>query len=190
MAKKLLLIDRDGTLIKEAPPTYQLDSFLKLEFYPHVFEYMRKIASEFNYELVMITNQDGLGTPSFPEESFWPVHNLIMKTLETEGIHFSEVLIDRSFPADGLWTRKPGTGMLTNYLNKDAYDIAGSFVIGDRVTDMELARNCGCKGIWLKLDESLGSAELKNTLEELRKDTIVLETADWQEVYEFLKSNV
>lgn len=143
--KKILFIDRDGTLIKEAPPTYQLDDFSKLEFYPDMFLYMRKIATELDYELVMVTNQDGLGTASFPENTFWPVHNLVMTSLENEAIHFSEVCIDRTFPEEHAPTRKPATGMLTRYLNNPDYDIAHSFVIGDRITDMQLAKNLGVK---------------------------------------------
>ena len=137
--KKVLFIDRDGTLIKEAPPTYQLDSFAKLEFYPDMFYYMRKIATELNYELVIVTNQDGLGTPVFPEETFWPVQNFVMTNLANEAINFTEVFIDRSFPADNAPTRKPATGMLTKYINNPTYDLLNSFVIGDRITDMQLA---------------------------------------------------
>src|SRR5688572_16859827 len=136
--KRILFIDRDGTLINEAPPTYQLDSFDKLTFYPQMFRYMELIAREFDYELVMVTNQDGLGTDAFPEDTFWPLHNLVMKSLEGERIHFSAVHIDRSFPADNAPTRKPKTGMLTEYLDNDNFDIANSFVIGDRITDVQL----------------------------------------------------
>ena len=185
--KKILFIDRDGTLIKEAPPTYQLDAFSKLEFYPDMFLYMRKIATELNYELVMVTNQDGLGTASFPEDTFWPVHNLVMTSLENEAIHFSEVCIDRTFPDEHAPTRKPGTGMLTKYLNNTAYDISNSFVIGDRITDMQLAKNLGCKGIWLNIDDSLGASEIKDTITELKKEVIVLETPDWVDIYTYLK---
>ncbi|MFT3678762.1 MAG: bifunctional histidinol-phosphatase/imidazoleglycerol-phosphate dehydratase HisB [Ferruginibacter sp.] len=187
MSKKILFIDRDGTLIKEAPPTYQLDSFSKLEFYPDMFKYMRKIAEELDYELVMVTNQDGLGTAGFPEDTFWPVHNLVMKSLGNENIHFSEVFIDRTFPKDNAPTRKPGTGMLTKYLDNTAYDIAGSFVIGDRITDIQLSKNLGCKGFWLNNDAALGAAEINDTVEELRKDVIALETPHWKDIYEFLK---
>lgn len=185
--KKILFIDRDGTLIKEAPPTYQLDSFSKLEFYPDMFKYMRKIAEELDYELVMVTNQDGLGTPVFPEDSFWPVHQLVMKSLENENIFFSEVCIDRTFPKDNVPTRKPGTGMLTKYLNEGNYDIPGSFVIGDRITDMQLAKNLGCKGFWLNIDASLGAAEINDAVEALRKETIVVESPNWVDIYNYLK---
>ncbi|MBC7902469.1 MAG: bifunctional histidinol-phosphatase/imidazoleglycerol-phosphate dehydratase HisB [Gemmatimonadaceae bacterium] len=185
--KRLLFIDRDGTLINEAPPTYQLDSYEKLTFYPHMFEYMRRIASELDYELIMVTNQDGLGTSSFPEDSFWPLHNLVMKSLEGEGINFSEVHIDKTFPHENAATRKPGIGMFTSYLNNISYDIPNSFVIGDRITDVQLAKNLGCKAIWLNNDTQLGGAEIKDNVTALRSDTIVLETKDWKDIYEFLK---
>lgn len=184
--KRILFIDRDGTLINEAPPTYQLDSFDKLTFYPKMFEYMGKIARELDYELVMVTNQDGLGTNSFPEDTFWPLHNLVMKSLEGEGIHFSAVHIDKSFPADNLPTRKPGTGMLTQYLNNPNYDIENSFVIGDRITDVQLAKNLGCKAIWLNGDASLGAAEISDQVAALQP-VISLESVDWAEIYSFLK---
>ena len=184
--KRILFIDRDGTLINEAPPTYQLDSFDKLTFYPKMFEYMGKIARELDYELVMVTNQDGLGTAGFPEDTFWPLHNLVMKSLEGEGINFSAVHIDRSFPADNLPTRKPGTGMLTQYLNNPAYDIENSFVIGDRITDVQLAKNLGCKAIWLNGDASLGAAEISDQVAALQP-VIALESIDWAEIYSFLK---
>ena len=185
--KKVLFIDRDGTLIKEAPPTYQLDSFSKLEFYPDMFYYMRKIAIELNYELVMVTNQDGLGTAVFPEETFWPVQNFVITNLANEAINFTEVFIDRSFPADNAPTRKPATGMLTKYINNPAYDLTNSFVIGDRITDMQLAKNLNCKGLWLNIDASLGATEIKDTIDELKKDTIVLDTPHWAAIYEYLK---
>jgi imidazoleglycerol-phosphate dehydratase/histidinol-phosphatase len=184
--KRVLFIDRDGTLINEAPPTYQLDSYDKLTFYPGMFEYMGRIAREFDYELVIVTNQDGLGTPGFPEDTFWPLHNLVMKSLEGEGIRFSATYIDRSFPKDNAPTRKPGIGMLTQYLNNDAYDIENSYVIGDRITDVQLAKNLGCKAIWLNNDASLGAAEINDKVAELRS-VIGLETTKWSEIYEYLR---
>ena len=186
--KRVLFIDRDGTLINEAPPTYQLDSFDKLSFYPNVFEYMRRIATEFEYELVLPTNQDGLGTESFPENTFWPLHNFVMKSFENEGVRFSDVLIDKTYPHENAPTRKPGIGMFTKYLNNPDYDIPNSFVIGDRITDMQLAKNLGCKGIWINNDAALGSAEIKDKVDELRQSTIVLETTEWSKIYEFLKT--
>lgn len=183
--KKILFIDRDGTLIQEAPPTYQLDSIDKITFYPGMFTWMRKIARELDFELVMVTNQDGLGTAAFPEENFWPYHELIMRNLETEGILFKEVLIDRTYPNENAPTRKPGTGMLTHYLNNNDYDIAGSYVIGDRITDMQLAKNLGCKGIWLNNDTNLGATEINDTANTLQS-SIVLTTTDWEDIYTFL----
>lgn len=187
MAKRILFIDRDGTLINEAPPTYQLDSYDKLTFYPRMFEYMGRIARELDYELVMVTNQDGLGTDAFPEHTFWPLHNLVMKSLEGEGIFFDAVHIDRSYPHENLPTRKPGIGMLTSYLNNPDYDIENSFVIGDRITDVQLAKNLGCKAIWLNLDPELGGAEIQDQATSLRTDTVALESTDWAEIYAYLK---
>lgn len=184
--KRVLFIDRDGTLINEAPPTYQLDSFDKLTFYPGMFEYMGRIAREFDYELVMVTNQDGLGTEAFPEETFWPLHNLVMKSLEGEGVHFSATYIDRTFPKENAPTRKPGTGMLTQYLNNPRYDIANSYVIGDRITDVQLAKNLGCKAIWLNNDASLGAGEVKDKVAELQS-VIALETTKWSDIYAYLR---
>lgn len=186
--KRLLFIDRDGTLINEAPPTYQLDSFDKLTFYPHMFEFMGRIARELDYELVMVSNQDGLGTDAFPENTFWPLHNLVMKSLEGEGIHFSNVLIDKTYPVENAPTRKPGIGMFTAYLNNPDYDIPNSYVIGDRITDIQLAKNLGCKGIWINNNASLGAAEIADTAKTLyNSGTIVLETKEWSRIYEFLK---
>lgn len=184
--KRVLFIDRDGTLINEAPPTYQLDDFSKLSFYPHMFEYMGRIARELDYELVMVTNQDGLGTNSFPEETFWPVHNFVMKSLEGEGIYFKEVCIDRSFPEENAPTRKPRTGMLTAYMDADKYDLTNSFVIGDRITDVQLAKNLGAKAIWMKADDQLGAAEVSDDIKEL-ENTIALVSTEWSEIYKFLK---
>ena len=184
--KKILFIDRDGTLIKEAPPTYQIDSFSKLEFYPGVFTWLSRIAQEMDFELVLISNQDGLGTASFPEDDFWPVQNFVMTQLGNEGIVFSGVLIDRSFPADNLPTRKPGIGMVIPYLNNKNYDIANSFVIGDRITDVQLAKNIGCKAIWLNADPSLGAAEVNEDAAALQS-AVALSTTDWKDIYGFLR---
>ncbi|MEO5948122.1 MAG: bifunctional histidinol-phosphatase/imidazoleglycerol-phosphate dehydratase HisB [Chitinophagaceae bacterium] len=184
--KKVLFIDRDGSLIKEVPPTYQIDSFEKLEFYPDMFTWMSRIAKELDFELVMVSNQDGLGTASFPEETFTPVQNFILKTLENEGIVFSKILIDKSLPQENAPTRKPATGMLTGYLGNSEYDIANSFVIGDRVTDIQLAKNMGCKAIWLNNDSTLGANEI-NSGESNFEETIVLETNSWKSIYEFLR---
>ena len=180
--KKVLFIDRDGTLALE-PDDYQLDAFDKLMFYPQVFTYLGKIAKELDYTLVMVTNQDGLGTDSFPEETFWPVHKLLLKTFEQEGIIFEEVLIDRSFPKDNAPTRKPRTGMLTKYLNPREYDLANSYVIGDRLTDMELAKNLKAKGIFIANDEVLGMGEVSGDL----NGFVSLKKVSWEAIYHFLK---
>ncbi|MBE6287547.1 MAG: bifunctional histidinol-phosphatase/imidazoleglycerol-phosphate dehydratase HisB [Mediterranea massiliensis] len=178
MMKKVLFIDRDGTLVIEPPVDYQLDSLEKLEFYPKVMRNLGFVRSKLDFEFVMVTNQDGLGTSSFPEETFWPAHNLMMKTLEGEGITFDNICIDRSFPEENAPTRKPRTGMLTKYINNPDYDLAGSFVIGDRPTDVELAKNLGCRAIFLQDDDSLLSDELKAVC--------TLATRDWDKVAEFL----
>ena len=183
--KKVLFIDRDGTLAIEPPVDYQLDSFEKLEFYPKVFQYLGKIAKELDFELVMVTNQDGLGTDSFPEATFWPVHNFLIKTFEKEGIVFTEQIIDKTFSKDNASTRKPNTGLLTHYFS-EAYDLENSFVIGDRLTDIELAKNLGAKGILINNNNTEGEDEITVAKEELRQ-FISLETNDWSAIYEFLK---
>ena len=185
--KKVLFIDRDGTLAIEPPLDYQLDSFEKLEFYPKVFQYLGKIAKELDFELVMVTNQDGLGTPSFPGTTFWPVHNFLVKTFEKEGIVFTEQIIDRTFARDNAPTRKPNTGLLTHYISSESYDLENSFVIGDRMTDIELAKNLGAKGIFINNDNIEGTDELTVTKDEL-ENYIALETKDWSAIYEFLKA--
>ena len=180
--QKILFIDRDGTLALE-PEGYQLDAFDKLIFYPDVFTFLSKIADELDYELVMITNQDGLGTESFPEKTFWPVHKFLIKTFENEGVIFRDVFIDKSFPKDNAPTRKPRIGMLTSYLDSASYDLKNSFVIGDRLTDMELAKNLGSQGIFIANDPNLGN-------EETNKETdfpIALNTTSWKAIYNFLK---
>ena len=183
MGKKVLFIDRDGTMIKETADE-QIDAFEKLDFYPKAFTYLGKIAKELDYELVMITNQDGLGTDIFPEDTFWPVHNFIMKSFENEGVVFDKVFIDRTFPKDNADTRKPGTGMLTSYFS-DEYDLENSFVIGDRLTDIELAKNLGAKGIFINDETHLGTEEITVKREAL-DDYITLESNDWEKIYEFL----
>ena len=185
MSKKVLFIDRDGTLAIEPPVDYQLDSFEKLEFYPKVFQYLGKIVKELDFELVMVTNQDGLGTESFPEDTFWPVHNFLVKTFEQEGIVFKDQIIDRTFAKDNAPTRKPNTGLLTQYFS-DEYDLANSYVLGDRMTDIELAKNIGAKGIFINDNNTEGEDELTVAKEEL-KQFIALESNDWEEIYEFLK---
>lgn len=185
MSKKVLFIDRDGTLVIEPPIDYQLDSFEKLAFYPKVFQYLGKIAKELDFELVMVTNQDGLGTESFPENTFWPVHNFIVKTFEQEGIVFKEQIIDRTFAEDNALTRKPNTGLLTEYFTEE-YDLKNSFVLGDRLTDIELAKNLGSKGIFINNNNTEGEDELTVEKKELQ-EYIGLESNDWEEIYQFLK---
>lgn len=182
--KKVLFIDRDGTLIME-PADEQIDSFEKITFYPAVFGFLSRIAKELDYELVMVTNQDGLGSDAFPENTFWPVHNFILKCFESEGVIFSEVLIDRTFPHENADTRKPGTALLQKYFNEE-YDLQSSFVIGDRLTDMELAKNLGSRGIYINTQTNLGTNELTVDQKELQQ-IIALETANWSAIYNFLK---
>lgn len=186
MMKKVLFIDRDGTLVIEPPVDYQLDSLEKLEFYPKVMRNLGFIRNNLDFEFVMVTNQDGLGTSSFPEETFWPAHNLMMKTLRGEGITFDDVCIDRSMPEDNASTRKPRTGMLTKYLDDREYDLAHSFVIGDRPTDVELAKNLGCRAIFLQDDATLLNPERGATACEGLEAYCALITKDWDKVTEFL----
>ena len=183
--RKVLFIDRDGTIVLE-PEDNQLDHIEKLEFYPNCFQYLARIANELDYELVMVTNQDGLGTDSFPEDTFWPAQNFILKAFENEGVKFSEICVDRSFPEENAETRKPRTGLLTRYIESGDYDLENSFVIGDRLTDIELAKNLGAKGIFIKTHEDLGSAEVSVERDEL-DNIIALQTESWKEIYEFLK---
>ncbi len=184
--KKVLFIDRDGTLAIEPPVDYQLDSLEKLEFYPKVFQYLSKIATELEYELVMVTNQDGLGTESFPEDTFWPAQNKLIQAFENEGVVFSEVVIDKTFPHENAPTRKPRTGLLKKYIDSENYDLENSFVIGDRLTDVELAKNLGAKAIYINNVKGLADTEVSVEKETLEA-TIALETIDWKIVYEFLK---
>ncbi|WP_341653805.1 bifunctional histidinol-phosphatase/imidazoleglycerol-phosphate dehydratase HisB [Blattabacterium cuenoti] len=192
--KKILFIDRDGTLIQENPPTYQIDSIDKIRFYPKVIFFLSKIVQELNYDLVMISNQDGLGTDQFPDKIFWPIHNHILNILKTEGIHFTSVHIDRTFPEEKSPNRKPGIGMLKNYLKSDFYNISKSFVIGDRLTDVLLAKNLGCQSIWIKNNhhyQNLTKEEkyyYSSIDEKDFKKIIYLKTDNWKEIYEYLSS--
>ncbi len=182
--RKVLFIDRDGTIIKETADE-QIDAFEKMIFYPKAFTFLGKIAKELDYELVMITNQDGLGTDAFPEETFWPVHNFILKSFENEGVVFEKVFLDRTFPHENADTRKPETGLLTEYFS-ETYDLNNSFVIGDRLTDMELAKNLGAKGVFINDNTNLGTGEITIKREEL-DSIIVLESNDWEKIYEYLR---
>ncbi|MTB53715.1 bifunctional histidinol-phosphatase/imidazoleglycerol-phosphate dehydratase HisB [Lewinella sp. W8] len=183
--QKVLFLDRDGTLILE-PEDYQVDHIDKLNFYPGVFRWLGRIVRELDYQLVMVTNQDGLGTDSYPEENFWPTHEAMRRALAAEGITFAEEIIDRTFAADNQPTRKPGTALLTHYL-EGAYDLANSYVVGDRLTDMQLAKNLGGKGIWIANDPELGNEELDADQLASLDDTIALRTTDWEEIYRLLR---
>lgn len=183
--KKVLFIDRDGTLILEPPVTFQVDSFEKLEFYPKVFSGLGKIARELDFELVMVTNQDGLGGDGYPYENFIGPHELMLKTLKSEGIEFADIHIDRSFPHENLATRKPGVGMLQKYFSGE-YDLANSYVIGDRLTDVNLAKNLGAKAIYMLNPDDPGKAESSLNEQEM-KELVALQSTDWVEIYTFLK---
>ena len=176
--ERLLFIDRDGTIIEE-PEDEQIDSFAKLKFTRGVFGSMAFIRQHLDFKFVMVSNQDGLGTDSFPEDTFWPVHNFILQTLESEGVTFDDIKIDRHFPEDNSPMRKPGTGMLTEYMDKEKYDLANSYVIGDRETDAQLAENLGCKALilgrdgmtWEKITEILFAGERKAQVRRTTKET-------------------
>ena len=183
--KKVLFLDRDGTLTIE-PGDYQVDAFEKLVFYPEVFRYLSSIARELDYELVMVTNQDGLGTDSFPEEEFWPYQNHLVNSFKNEGVVFSEIFIDRTFPHEKADTRKPGIGMLKGFIDNPEFDLSASFVIGDRLTDMQLAKNLGAKGIFIDNNIDLGADEVTDSALD---DTIVLKTRSWEAIYNMLLLN-
>lgn len=182
--KKVLFIDRDGTIIKECFDE-KIDSFEKVVFYPKCLTYLSKIARKLDYELVMVTNQDGLGTDIFPEEKFWKVHNFILKTFENEGVVFKKVFIDKTYPYENAITRKPGIGMLTEYFSQE-YDLKNSFMIGDRLTDVELAKNLGSKAIFINDGTHLGISEI-SVKREILDSFIALETNNWKKIYKFLK---
>ncbi|TDQ08506.1 bifunctional histidinol-phosphatase/imidazoleglycerol-phosphate dehydratase HisB [Pedobacter metabolipauper] len=183
--KKVLFIDRDGTLIKETEDE-QIDSFAKLVFYPKSIYYLSKIAAELDYELIMVTNQDGLGTDSHPEINFWPVHNFVIDTFAGEGVVFKEVTIDKTFAHENAMTRKPNTGLLQHFF-AEGYDLKNSFVIGDRINDVILAKNLGAKAIWLRNNDLLGANELLEKADNLT-DVVALQTQDWVDIYTMLKA--
>src|SRR5690606_17286557 len=180
--KRVVFIDRDGTLIVE-PEDEQIDSFAKLKFYPGAVQYLPRIANELDFELILVSNQDGLGTASHPEENFWPVHHFIVDTFVGEGVRFVKEHIERTFPHEKAPTRKPGIGMLNEYFDGTQYNLAESFVIGDRINDVKLAENLGAKAIWLRNNDELGQAENLN----IQSGSVALETTDWKSIYEFLK---
>ena len=179
--KRLLIVDRDGTVIAEPAGDQQVDSLEKLEFIPGAISALAA-ASKLGFELLLATNQDGLGTSSFPEESFWPAHNKMLATLRGEGVTFADQLIDRSFEQENKPTRKPGTGMFGKYMDGNAYDLAGSYVIGDRMTDVKLAKNLGTKAILLQPAD-----RAKQVAEEGLAEVCTLVSDDWNEITEFLR---
>ena len=180
--KRILFIDRDGVLLNEPADNFQIDSIEKTSFVPGSISALAKIAADFDFYKVMVTNQDGLGTGSFPEETFYPFQDLLLRTLEGEGIVFDEILIDKTFADDNQPTRKPGTGLLTHLLNNELFDLKNSFVIGDRCSDVELVKNIGCKAIYLK-----GLHDLNKEQKDDYKELIVLEADSWNDIYTFLK---
>jgi imidazoleglycerol-phosphate dehydratase / histidinol-phosphatase len=181
--KRVLFIDRDGTIIIEPPVDFQVDSLEKLEFIPGAIRNLYYIRKNLDFEFAMVTNQDGLGTSSFPEDTFWPAQNKMLSTLKGEGIYFDDIFIDRSFPQDNAPTRKPGTAMLGKYMTGD-YDLANSYVIGDRITDVKLARNLGCKAIFIGNNEKFQELEKENL-----SDTCALLTENWENIYTFLAAS-
>ena len=180
--KPILFIDRDGILLKEPPAEFQIDSIEKTVFVPGAITALSKIAAAFDFYKVMISNQDGLGTDSFPAEKFYPSQDLLLRTLKGEGFEFDEILIDKTFEAENKPTRKPGTGLISHLLDTDKYDLQNSFVIGDRWTDLQLAKNIGCRAIYLK-----ALHELSNEQQIFYKETIALEAETWNDIYIFLK---
>lgn len=182
--QKILFIDRDGTLIDEPKDNFQVDSFEKLKFLPLIISNLKKIINETDYKLVMVTNQDGLGTKAFPEKTFWPVHNLMLDIFKSENIIFEDVFIDKTFAKDNAPTRKPNTGLLTKYLDATQYDLANSYVIGDRLTDIQLAKNLDAQGILI--GRSADTTDDDKLNQKALKNYIALKTNSWNEIYEFL----
>ncbi len=181
--KRILFIDRDGVILQEPPQDFQVDSTDKTSFVPGAIVGLSNIAASLDYYKVMVTNQDGLGTPSYPADTFYPYQNLMLRTLEGEGFAFDEVIIDTTFAHENAPTRKPGTGLLTHLINNPAYDLSSSYVIGDRYTDIQLAKNLGCKAIYFKSPLHPLTPEQDAEL----RSTIALETSNWEDVYSFLK---
>jgi len=180
--KRILFIDRDGVILQEPPIDFQVDSLEKTSFVKGAISALAKIAADFDYYKVMVTNQDGLGTDAYPEKDFYPYQNLMLRTLEGEGFVFDEILIDKTFPNENQPTRKPGTALLTHFFDEHKYDLSNSFVIGDRWSDIQLAKNLGAKAIYLKSIHALTEEQEKEFT-----DTIVLEADNWNEIYTFLK---
>lgn len=184
--KRILFIDRDGVVLQEPPVDFQIDDIYKTCFVKGALTQLSRIAAEFDFYKVMVTNQDGLGTDSYPESQFYPYHDLMIRTLDSVGFVFDEMIVDKTFASDNQPTRKPGTALLTHLINNPAYDLANSFVIGDRWSDIQLAMNLGAKAIYLKS----GLHELSAEQEELFKEVIVLETDSWEAIYQFLKTGL
>ena len=184
--QKYLFIDRDGTLIQGPPSGGQIDCFEKLHFYPHVITWLGKIARELNYKLVMVTNQNGLGSPMFPHELFTPTQNFMLEVFKNEDIFFEEIIVDDSVPEQNSPLRKPRTGRMTAYMENPDCDIKNSFVIGDRLTDIQFAKNLGCKGIFINPENLRGQVELTDTIEELKANHTALFSPNWKDIYEFL----
>jgi len=185
--KRILFIDRDGVVLEEPPLDFQIDDIYKTSFVKGALTQLSRIASEFDFYKVMVTNQDGLGTDSYPESQFYPYHDLMIRTLASVGFVFDEMIIDKTFASDNQPTRKPGTALLTHLMNNPDYDLANSFVIGDRITDVQLAKNLGCKAIWMNADPNLGLNDTAMDVQDLRNNTVALETTAWKKIYEFLK---
>lgn len=187
MKQKILFIDRDGTIIEEPKDNFQVDSFDKLFFLNNAISALKKITQETDYKLVMVTNQDGLGTKAFPEKAFWPAHNLMLRVLQSENIIFEAIYIDKTFAKDNAPTRKPNTGLLTQYLDATKYDLANSYVIGDRLTDIQLAKNIGAKGILI--GRSADKTDDKQLNQNELKKHIALKTDNWNAIAHFLTTN-
>lgn len=181
--RPVLFIDRDGVVLQEPPSDFQIDRIEKTSFVKGSITALAQIAASFDYYKVMVTNQDGLGTDSYPETDFHPYHDLMIRTLEGEGFVFDEMIIDRTFAADNQPTRKPGTGLLQHFFDQTKFNLANSFVIGDRWSDIQLAKNLGCKAIYLKSPLHELTAEQETEL----RSVIALETSNWKEIYSFLK---
>jgi imidazoleglycerol-phosphate dehydratase / histidinol-phosphatase len=185
--QKYLFIDRDGTLIEGPPSGGQIDSFDKLHFYPNVITWLSRIANELDYVFVMVTNQNGLGTPTFTQEMFSPTQDFMLKVFKGEGIIFENIIVDNSYPTENSPLRKPRIGRMYDYIHNPAVDMQNSFVIGDRITDVQFAKNLGCKAIFLNPDNPRGQTELTDTIEDLKNNWTTLASTSWKEVYAFLK---
>ncbi len=186
ISRRVLFLDRDGVILEEPPVDYQIDSVDKTSFVPGAISALARIAADFDFYKVMVTNQDGLGTDAYPETDFHPFQNLMLRSLAGEGFLFDEVIIDKTFAKENIATRKPGTGLLQHFFDKEKYDLPNSFVVGDRWSDIQLAKNLGCKAIYLRSPLHTLTEEQEATL----RDTIVLETDNWQEIYRFLKLGI